>query len=206
MMSERTGNDRMIPRPRHALAILAAATLVACGPGAPSVGSANGDTLSAPPDSAPTAPVSEADSAAVPAGCDDLHYEILQVPPTRQAFAARFGRPDSVISTVEPNRHVLDAVDSLFTVYYPGLIMDIRTPTGARDMATVVRLDDNRYLAYPGIGVGTAASRVREVLGEPHEEGAGYLRYQCSEAVEQPVTFRIAAGRVSAIRIDYYVD
>jgi hypothetical protein len=143
---------------------------------------------------------------AVPASCEDLHATMLKVAPTRQAFAAEFGAPDSIARSTEPNRHDPAAIDSLFTVYYPRLVLDIRTPAGARDMATHVRVEDNRYLAYPGIGIGAAASRVEEVLGEPRERGPGSLTYQCGMGAEQPVTFSIANGRVGAVDIAWYVD
>ena len=143
---------------------------------------------------------------AVPQSCEDLHTAILKVRPTRQAFAAAFGAPDSIAPGAEPNRHDPAVTDSIFTVYYPGLVLDIRTPAGSRDMATHVRVEDNRYLAYPGIGIGAAATKVEEVLGEPHERRPGRLTYQCDQAVEQPVTFSLPDGRVRAIEIAYYVD
>ena len=40
------------------------------------------------------------------------------------------------------------AVDSLFSVEYPGFIMEIRTPTGARDMATHVEVEESRQLLH----------------------------------------------------------
>lgn len=145
-------------------------------------------------------------TGAVPADCEDLQDAILRVPPTRAALAAEYGAPDSVRSSTEPNRHVAGATDSLFTVHYPGFVADMRTPAGARDMATHVLVESSRYLAFPGIGIGATADRLREVLGEPDDAGSAYVRYQCSDAVEQPVTFRLTAGRVSAIEIHYYVD
>lgn len=196
---------------RAAVPVLALAALTACGgSGQPSLDTQPGGEPAAGPDTAAgsRAAVDTAGAAAgaVPSGCADLHYNILKAVPTRQAFSAEFGQPDSVVSTVEPNRHVPGAIDSLFTVHYPRFVMDIRTPSGGRDMATEVHLEDNRYLAYPGIGIGASAARVREVLGDPHDEGPAFLTYQCSEHVEQPVTFRVADGRVAAIEIAYYVD
>jgi hypothetical protein len=203
------------PAARVLVFTLCAAAAGSCGTGQPSVGSQEGEQTgsgqvsTARPDSAGGATGNAQDSATagrVPSTCEDLHYQILEVPATREAFAAAFGQPDSVAASTEPNRHIAGAVDSLFTVHYPGAHLEIRTPPGGRDMATHVRVTDNRYLAYPGIGPGTAAARVEEVLGEPRERAGGYLRYQCGEGAEQPVTFRIAAGRVSAVEIDYYVD
>ena len=128
------------------------------------------------------------------------------MPPTRAAFLAEFGTPDSVTAGTEPNRHVPDAVDSLFVVYYPGLVMNIRTPQGGRDMATGVTIRDNRYLAYPDIGIATPAARVTAALGPPTFRPHDRLIYDCDAVVEQPVAFRIVDGRVARIDISYYVD
>lgn len=146
------------------------------------------------------------EEGAVPASCEDLHATMLRVPPTRQAFAAEFGAPDSIARSAEPNRHDPATVDSLFIVYYPRLVLDIRTPAGARDMATHVRVEDNRYLAYPGIGIGATAREVEEALGEPGARDPGRLIYQCGSGAEQPVMFSIPNGRVRAVEIAWYVD
>jgi hypothetical protein len=138
--------------------------------------------------------------------CAGLHDRILRVPPTRAAFLAEFGTPDSVTGSIEPNRHVPDAVDSLFVVFYPGLVMNIRTPQGGRDMATGVTIHDDRYLAYPEIGMETSAERVTATLGTPTRRRDDQLIYDCDTVVEQPVAFRIVDGRVARIDISYYVD
>jgi hypothetical protein len=203
MESRHAGSGALNTLMRGTPVVLACAAAVSCGTGQPAVES----QIDNEPAIGTTDTSTSTDSPArVPLTCDDLHDEILKVPATRQAFSAEFGRPDSVISSVEPNRHVPDAVDSLFVVHYPGLVMDIRTPEGARDMAAHVRVDDNRYLAYPAIGIGATAERIEEVLGEPRERGDGYLTYQCGIGAEQPVRFSISDGRVTAIDIAYYVD
>lgn len=200
---------------RHLVLCITAVAAGACGAGQPSAG-----VDDAPPATATDSPAADAelpgtagaadapdlDPESVPLTCEGLHEQILKVPPTRQAFANEFGPPDSVAATTEPNRHVPGAVDSLFTVYYPGLVLDLRTPTGARDMATHVRLEQDRYLAYPAFGMGTPAGTVEAVLGEPHSRDSGNLKYQCGMGAEQPVTFMIDNGRVTAIEIAFYVD
>lgn len=193
---------------RSAVLTLIALAAVSCGTGQPAVESpGDNETPVGATDTASDLSVDTVmDGAAVPATCNDLHHTVLKVPPTRHAFSTEFGAPDSVGSTVEANRHMPGAVDSLFTVYYPGLVLDIRKPEGGRDMATHVAAKDNRYLAFPGIGIGTKAARIEQVLGEPAQRDHAHLTYHCSEHVEQPVTFRIRDGRVSAIEIAYYVD
>ena len=157
-------------------------------------------------------PAASADTARAPSSgadtisCAGLHDRILRVPPTRAAFLSEFGTPDSVTGSSEPNRHVPDAVDSLFVVFYPGLVMNIRTPPNGRDMATGLTIRDNRYLAYPDIGMGTPAARVTATLGTPTRRRDDMLIYDCDAVVEQPVSFRIVDGRVARIEIAYYVD
>lgn len=155
------------------------------------------------PDSGATS--AAADSGAFPEGCEDLHERILAAPPTRAGLAAAFGPPSTVSTDTEPNRHVGSAVDSLFTVSYPGFLVEMRTPDGGRDMATQVEVEDNRYLAFPGIGIGAPAERLEEVLGPATSAGTDRVTYDCGE-VEQPVTFVLRDGRVSRIEISYYVD
>jgi hypothetical protein len=145
-------------------------------------------------------------SASDTISCAGLHDRILRVPPTRAALLAQFGIPDSVTGSIEPNRHVPDAVDSLFVVFYPGLVINIRAPQGGRDMAVGVTIQDNRYLAYPDIGMETSAARVTATLGAPTRRRDDVLIYDCDAVVEQPVAFRIVDGRVARIDISYYVD
>lgn len=185
--------------------LLCVATLAlnGCGGTEPRSTAAASDAPAPQNDSGPADPGS---GEAVPQSCDNLHESILAAAPTREAFAGAYGPPDTVIATTEPNRHVPGAVDSLFTVAYAGFVMEIRTPAGARDMATHVEVEDNRYLAFPGIGIGAPAERLEDVLGPPTSASAGRVTYDCSEAVEQPVTFVIEDGRVARIEIAYYVD
>jgi hypothetical protein len=206
------------PLPACVVAALIAVSAAACGgerlaegpgTGADSVGATGGADSRRPAASdtiggAAAAPAVEA--GLVPDDCRDLHATLLRAAPTREAFAAAFGEPESIHRDSEPNRHVEGAVDSLFTVRYPGFLMHIRTPRGGRDMADHIMVRDNRYLAWPGIGIGVAAERIEAVLGTPTRREPGALTYDCSEHVEQPVTFRLAGGVVEAIEVAFYVD
>lgn len=193
---------------RTALLWIAVVMVDGCGGGQPRATDASGDATrpGTAVDTVPARPDDEIVAGAVPAGCNELHQGILAVQPTRAAFAAAFGRPDTVIAMTEPNRHVPNAVDSLFTVAYPGFVMELRTPSDARDMATSVAVEDNRYLAWPGIGIGVSADRVRAVLGPPAASGSERITWDCGMEVEEPVTFVIDDGRVVRIEISYYVD
>ena len=142
--------------------------------------------------------------------CDTLAATLLRTGATRSALAEAYGEPDSVEVTTEPNRHMPDATDSLFVVHYPGLAVTLRAPPSARDLVSAVTVADNRYLAYPSIGMGTREEAVVAALGEPHErtarDGMTVLTYACGEEVEQPVTFLVRDDVVVRIEASYYVD
>jgi hypothetical protein len=138
--------------------------------------------------------------------CVGLEISILATEPSRSALRARFGAPDSVISAVEPNRHVEGAVDSLFVVHYPGLLVSIRTPTGAADLADHVEITDARYIRHAQLAIGASEAQIAAVLGPPTRRTPEAMIYECGAGAEQPVTFRLQAGVVRSIMIDYYVD
>jgi hypothetical protein len=181
---------------------LLAVASVACSSSAP-----NGETRE-PEDPRP-AVVAEPDDEQrldLPAGCEGLDEQILAVQPTRAMLQARFGAPDSMIATAQPNRHVEGVTDSLFTIFYNGLTVDVHMPGGGSDMPVHVDVEHNRYVAFPRIGIGAAADSVIAALGPPTRREDAALVYDCGEAVEQPVRFALSGGRVSRITIAYYVD
>ncbi|HUG38977.1 MAG TPA: hypothetical protein VMM12_00745 [Longimicrobiales bacterium] len=187
----------MIERWHVLPAVLAA--LPACAPGPPPVDQAPGGDS--------TADSVEAAWASVQGlSCEGLAWRILKVDPTRAELAAEFGRPDSIVATTEPNRHVRGQLDSLFTVHYPGLMSILRKPEGGRDMVDHAVVTANRFLAHPQIGIDAPAARVIQALGEPTRRSPAALVYECGDGAEEPVTFHLAGGAVSRIEIDFYLD
>jgi hypothetical protein len=179
------------------VALVAALALAGCS---------NEPSRDAPPEtSAPEAPAA-AQAGPLPAGCEGIESTILQAAATREGLRTRFGEPDSTTLQAVPNRHVEGATDTLFAIYYPGLTSNVHWPEGGADIPDLVTVTDNRYLAFPRIGVGAAADSVIAALGEPTAREADALVYACAMDVEQPVRFELADGRVRRIVIDYYVD
>jgi hypothetical protein len=163
-----------------------------------------------PADSPDTADA-EAEAAraeALPPGCDALEETLLRFAPTRAALASRMGPADSVELVTQPNRHVAGVTDSLFTIHYPGLVAGVHKPGGGSDLVSHVAVTDNRYLAFPRIGIGAQRDSVISALGPPAEGQAdgSVLTYNCGMGPDQPVMFHIQDGRVSRITIEYYVD
>jgi hypothetical protein len=141
-----------------------------------------------------------------PVACEGLEASILAAAPTRAAFRERFGAPDSMAASTEPNRHVEGATDSLFTAFYPGMIASFRTPAGGGDLATTIEITDPRYVRYPALAMGAPAAQVTTVLGEPTRREDDALVYDCALGAEQPVRFLLRDGVVETIRIEFYVD
>lgn len=185
------------------LAIVFALATLACAADRP-------EQMPAPDSAAATDTSSAAADPILALDCDTLAATLLRTAATRSALAEAYGEPDSVEVTTEPNRHIPDATDSLFVVHYPGLAVTLRTPPSARDLVSAITVTDNRYLAYPSIGIGTREEAVIAALGQPHEstttDGTTTLVYACGEEVEQPVTFLVRDDVVVRIDASYYVD
>ena len=155
---------------------------------------------------APEADETPATSTALPAGCAGLERTLLTFEPERAGLRTAFGAPDSVVAHAVPNRHVPGVIDTLFTLRYPGLTVEIHKPGEGHDLAAGVTVEDNRYIAFPRIGIGAPADSVTALLGAPTSRKAQSLIYDCGEEVNQPVTFEVQNGRVQRIVISYYVD
>lgn len=126
---------------------------------------------------------------------------------TRTGLRAQLGEPQRVEATTEPNRHIPDAVDSLFTMVWPGATVLMRMPPAGNDLVEQIALTDGRWLRWQTPGIGAAEARVMEVLGQPQERQPNVLRYACGGGpVDEPVGFVIENGSVARIVFDYYVD
>jgi hypothetical protein len=145
---------------------------------------------------------------ALPAGCEGLAETILRFEHTRANLVRHMGPADTVEATAHPNRHVPGVTDSLFTIHYPGLVAGVHKPGGGEDLVSHVAVTDNRYLAFPRIGIGAQQDSVMAALGLPTEgqtDGSA-LTYNCGMGPDQPVTFHLQDNRVSRITVEYYVD
>lgn len=146
------------------------------------------------------------DGPSLPVSCDDLATTMLDPVPTRDHLQSRFGPADSIGLTTQPNRHLEGVTDSIFTVHYPGLTVRLHKPGGAEALVSHATVEDNRYLAFPRIGIGAREDSVVAALGAPTDRTTDRLTYSCGIGAEQPVHFVIGQGRVARVTIDYYVD
>lgn len=176
------------------LAVAASALLLACG-GSPPSPAADGAPL--PP------PAGPADLPSLEAFIRDG----LSVPAeSRASLRDALGDRDSIASEVIPNRHVPGVVDTLFTVYYPGLEVHIHRPGPGGELLSSVDVASNRYLHYPVIGA--AGSAIEEAFGAPDDRAPGTLTYLCTTCIagDNPVHIFLENGRVAGVQFNYYVD
>jgi hypothetical protein len=130
---------------------------------------------------------------------------------TRADLAARLGEPDSVHARSFPNRHDPEVTDSLFTLYWRGLVADVhRAGYDGKEILTVLAISDDRFL-QPGspVRLGAGPESIRAALGEPDEADGDVLAYDCDECLAagyETVRFVLAGGGVRLIEIRYWVD
>jgi hypothetical protein len=128
---------------------------------------------------------------------------------SRAEIARQLGEPDSVTSRVVPNRHIPGVQDTLFTLYYPGLIAHLHRPGSSGEFLTDAIVTSNRYLRYPAVGIGATHQQLQGALGLPDEVPDSVYVYTCHTdcmGAEEPVRFFLQNGRVQRIRFSYYVD
>ena len=138
--------------------------------------------------------------------CVTLMDSVFLAPSTRVALLQAYGSPDSVNASTEPNRHVTGVIDSLFRVHYPGLTANFRKPGGGSDLIIGMEATDNRYLRYPGIGIGARRDRLIQVLSDTSLVTEDRIEYNCGMGADEPVTFWLAGGQVRRVSMSYYVD
>lgn len=158
-------------------------------------------------DDAPSADAAAADTT-LPAdlSCDSLARRLFPVEPTRAGLTGRFGAPDTVLVEPVPNRHVPDQTDTIATVRYDGLEVEIYVVTGGRELPDHAIVTDARFLALPALGPGAPAARLERALGPPTTRAGDTLTWSCGSEVDEPVSFRISEGVVDRIWVDWYVD
>ena len=107
----------------------------------------------------------------------------------------------------EPNRHVPQQVDTLWTLHYDGAEIRIRTASG-RDLTERVTVTDDRHLRFREPALGTHDSQLTHLLGDPHLYWDGHPQYLCAPepGPEMPLTVFLEEGRTTGIAWHFYVD
>jgi hypothetical protein len=136
----------------------------------------------------------------------------LRLPRAERAeLIALLGPPDSMRAHAEPNRHSPERTDTIAQLFYPGLRLEYRVvgqgPTV--DLLNLVELEDNRFLAFPELGVGAGRMTILGTLGEPRARTDSTVSYDCGSCLgaENPVVYSFDRDdRVSRVTYTYYVD
>jgi hypothetical protein len=128
---------------------------------------------------------------------------------TREQVRSRFGEPREVRVETEPNRHVPDAVDSLFHMLYDDVEVTLREAQSNTLLERVVVHSNVRMGGAPPL-IGASESELRERFGEPEGTPEGHFLYRCetcSQLGGNVVIFRLGkGGTVEAIEIHHPVD
>ncbi|MDX1647711.1 MAG: hypothetical protein R3304_11255 [Longimicrobiales bacterium] len=200
------------PTPKkHALALFVAtlllAALAACGP-------AGEPGEEGTPDPGPGAvPEAPAETAEAPDPGEAPHTWLqrgfVASGTTAEELRQRFGPPDARRASPTPNRHVPDQTDTLVTLEYEGLTVELYSVTGGEDLLQSIVVSSPGILAYDQpVDVGSEWATVTSVLGPPSGRRDGTPFYACEgcPAADAPVYFEVEDGVVRRIRFSYYVD
>ncbi len=127
----------------------------------------------------------------------------------RRALVRELGEPDSVSREPRPNRHVPGQVDTVYTLYYPGLRAEYYDVARGRSLASSAVVRDNRYLAGTPLRIRMTRAEVEDRLGPPQRDRDGdpvYTCARCGGAEDSVVLHYDARDRLEAVEFAYYVD
>lgn len=188
--------------------VLAAGLLTAALACAPREGEGGDAGEGAPPPPPAAEPSEVPEGATARERCRAFHERGLAVPvDSRASLRAALGGPEEVSVATEPNRHIPEATDSVFTVRYPDLVVTIRRVPDGGELTESAMVRDPRHLRYRVLGPGATREGLVEALGEPDATEDGTLVYACGTGpVDEPVRFDLSDGIVRVVRFSYYVD
>jgi hypothetical protein len=121
----------------------------------------------------------------------------------------RLGEPRRVEAEPVENRHVPGQVDTLRTLVWDGLEVEVYAVADGRELLREVRVTGAGYETAEGLRVGSTRAEVREAFGAPaHAEGDA-ATYEVRDAPDDPtptqLRVRYDGDRVAAMVWSYYV-
>lgn len=132
---------------------------------------------------------------------------------TRDAIRGRLGVPERAEVELAENRHDAAAIDSLFTLHYPGLSFRLNRPGPVdRDLLTDVLLTDRERELPGGIRPGrTTRAELEQVLGAPDTsttlaDTSIVMHTTPNPGAEEFVQFYLVDDVVDRVRWIPYVD
>lgn len=122
----------------------------------------------------------------------------------------RLREPQRVEAAPIENRHVEGQTDTLRTLHYDGLTLEVYAVADGKEILQELRVTGEGYETAEGIGVGSTREAVRRALGEPVRSGGDTLTYETATSPDDPtpttLTVRFDGDRVAALTWTYYVD
>ena len=125
----------------------------------------------------------------------------------RLAVLNRLDRPRRVERAPQPNRHDPAQTDTLRTLHYDGLDIEIyEVSASGKELASRLEVTSSAYATAEGLRVGSTREEVEEALGEPAEVEEGALVYRSDDVTPTTRRFEMDGGRVEAMTWFFYLD
>lgn len=122
----------------------------------------------------------------------------------------RLGEPRRVETEPVENRHVPGQTDTLRTLVFDGLAVEVYAVADGKELLQEIRVTGEGYETADGLGVGSTRAAVRDVLGEPVRTEGDTVTYEEPETSDDPTPVelhvRYDGDRVAAMTWSYYVD
>lgn len=122
----------------------------------------------------------------------------------------RLGGPERIETEPIENRHVPGQIDTLRTLVFDGLAVEVYAVADGKELLQEIRVTGPGYATADGLGVGSARSAVRDVLGAPVRTEGDRVTYEMPDSPDDPTPvelhIRYDGDRVAAMTWSYYVD
>lgn len=122
----------------------------------------------------------------------------------------RLGEPRSVEAEPVENRHVPGQIDTLRTLTWEGLAVQVYAVADGKELLQEIRVTGPGYETAEGLSVGSSRSAVREALGAPIRTEGDTVTYGLPESPNDPTPVelhvRYEGDRAAAMTWSYYVD
>ena len=119
----------------------------------------------------------------------------------------RLNRPRRVTRTPEPNRHNPSQTDTLRTLHYDGLEIEVyEVSASGKELASRLEVTGSTYETADGLHVGSTREAVELALGQPSSTDDGALIYQSDDITPTTLRIDLDGSRVEAMTWFFYLD